>query len=284
MTMMGGNKETFMTWKDIGQDEGLNQSRIKTFLRCPMQFYFAYVKGIKSKPNIKMTVGTAVHKGVEVNYKQKFKTHEDIALNDMQDAAITEFEAARKRDQLEDSAVDLGRAKDETITCVKVYRAQSAPNFQPLIEPERYFKIQVGNAKRLFFGTIDLIASFKSPMQKFKSVVSDLKTTRRAYDKKRVDVDFQLTSYAYAAVRGIKLKIEKVMFDTVVIKDSMTAKSDLHVSTRDAFALDRFEKTFEQVDRAITLGIFYPTDNEQTCSWCGYKNICHKGREWSIPK
>lgn len=267
-----------MAWKDVGLDQGLRQSMIKTYQRCPKQFEFAYIKGMRQPPNLKLSVGTAVHKGVEVNYVQKLKSKKDCRKDTVLDATRDEFKAAVKRDGIKASKLDLGKYQDEAIIMAGTYHEQSAPHFQPAIKPETYFEVKIPLAKRLFHGTIDLVAYYARKSGAL--VLSDTKTTRRAYDQKRADVDTQLTSYAYALVHLLKKVVKYVVFDTVVLSGTQ-ARSHHVVSTRSMEDLARFEQTFKAVERGIDAGVFPPTDNEQTCGWCGFRSICHKGRAWS---
>lgn len=268
-----------MAWKDVGFDKALRQSMIKTYQRCPKQFEFSYIKGIKSPPNLKMTVGTAVHKGVEVNYEQKFKSKKDCTKDIVLDATRDEFRVAVKRDGLKPSKAELGKYQDEAIIMAGVYHDQSAPSFQPALKPETYFEIPIKGARRIFQGTIDLVAYYAR--RSGALVLSDTKTTRRSYDQKRADVDTQLTAYSYAIYRLIKKLVKHTIFDTVVLL-SGRAKSEHVVSTRSLADLQRFEETFKTIEKGIDAGVFPPTDNEQTCGWCGYRAICHKGRSWTV--
>jgi len=270
-----------MGWKDVGIDRALRQSMIKTYQRCPKQFEFAYIKGMRQPPDLKLTVGTAVHKGVEVNYGQKLKSKRDCKKDIVLDATRDEFKAATKRDGIKASKLEIGKSQDEAIIMAGTYHEESAPSFQPALKPETYFEIPVPGAKRIFQGTIDLIAYYAK--RSGALVLSDTKTTRRAYDRKRADVDTQLTAYSYAALRLVKKLVKYVIFDTVVLLGK-GAYSDHVVSTRSMNDLKRFEETFKSVERGIDAGVFPPTDSEQTCGWCGYRSICHKGRSWSVPK
>lgn len=267
-----------MTWKQVGLEQGLNQSRIKTYLRCPKQYEFAYVKGIKNPPNLKMVVGTAVHKGIEVNYEQKLKSKKDMAESDMKDAARDELSVALKRDQMKVNKVEKGKLTDEVVIMTGSYRNEAAPLFQPVLKPEQFFEVKIPRAKMTFFGTIDLIANYAK--KGWKLVVSDSKTTRRAYSQKRADIDLQLTSYLYGLTKITALKPLYVLFDTVVLTGQKAFAQQL-VATRTKESLLRFEDTFRMVEKGIEHGVFPATDNEQTCSWCGYRNICHKGKSWA---
>lgn len=268
-----------MAWKHVGIELGLRQSMIKMYQRCPKQFEFAYIKNVKQPPNLKLTVGTAVHKGVEVNYAQKLKTKKDCKRDVVLDATRDEFRAALKRDGIKAPKLEVGKSQDEAIIMAGAYHDESAPNFQPVVAPETYFEIRIPGAKRIFQGTIDLLALYKRRSNAL--VLSDTKTTRRSFDQKRADVDIQLTSYTYAALNLLKKLVKFVIFDTVILLKG-GARSEHVVSTRTMEDLAQFEQTFKMVEKGIEAGVFPPTNNEQTCGWCGYRSLCYKGRSWTV--
>ena len=271
-----------MTWSDIGFGikDALNQSKIHMYQRCPKQFEYAHVKGLRMPPNLKLTVGHAVHKGVEVNYRQKLKTKRDCKKDVVLDATRDGFRSAIKTDGIKATKFEIGKSQDEAIIMAGMHYDSSAPSFQPIILPETQFSIRMPNSHRKLYGTIDLMAEYHRRSDAI--VVSDTKTTRRAYDRKRVDVDIQLTAYAYAAIHCIKQVPKLVIFDTIILKGN-AAISDHLISTRNKADIERFVQTFKAVERGIDAGAFPPTDNEQTCSWCGFNSLCWKGRPWTKP-
>ena len=266
-----------MAWKDVSS-EGLNQSKLKMYQRCPKQYEFVYVKGLRRPPNLKLTVGTAVHKGIEVNYAQKVKTKRDCKKDVVLDATRDGFKEAVKKDEIKAGKLELGKFQDEAIIMADKYHDVAAPTLQPIVKPEYYFEIPIEGAKRPFYGTIDLVAQY------FKKngslVVSDTKTTRRAYDRKRVDVDLQLTAYVYAVKHAIKKVVKYAMFDTIVLTGAQ-AKSDQLLSTRSEADLSRFKDTFRTIERGIQAGIFPPVDSEMICSWCAFRRECLGARSWT---
>lgn len=52
----------------------LSISQIGMFMRCPAQWMFRYVEGIKIPPSAAMIKGTATHEGVELIYSEKKET------------------------------------------------------------------------------------------------------------------------------------------------------------------------------------------------------------------
>jgi len=267
-----------MSWIDVGKITALRQSMIKTFQRCPRQFYYAYIKGLRNPPNLKMVVGTAVHKGVEINYEQKVKSKKDCKLDIVLDSTRDEFRETCKKDGFKLGQKETGKSQDEAIAMASRYHQDSAPNFQPAIRPEYRFEIKIPGAKRLFEGTIDLLAYYKKKANAL--VLSDTKTTRRSYEQKRADVDTQLTAYAYAALSKFRKLVKYVVFDTVVLANGKV-KSEHVISTRSMEDMARFEQTFKAIEKSIDVGAFPPTDDARTCSWCGFAERCWPGRSWS---
>ena len=52
----------------------LSISQIGTFMRCPAQWKFRYIDGIKVPPSAAAVKGTATHEGIELIYSEKQAT------------------------------------------------------------------------------------------------------------------------------------------------------------------------------------------------------------------
>lgn len=53
----------------------LSPTSINTYLRCPRKFYLQYIKRLKTKPNIHMLRGNAVHKTLERFFSEGYGDH-----------------------------------------------------------------------------------------------------------------------------------------------------------------------------------------------------------------
>jgi ATP-dependent helicase/DNAse subunit B len=63
----------------------ISVSQVKTYLRCPLQYYFSQIEGLKLPPKSALAFGSVTHKSVEVNYKQKLDSHEDLPVEHIQE-------------------------------------------------------------------------------------------------------------------------------------------------------------------------------------------------------
>lgn len=275
-----------MTWNDIttvDEDKPLSPSAIKTFLRCPKQYEFAYVQGIKNKPNLKMAFGSSIHKGIEVNYAHKFLKKKDLPVTDVQDAFRDDFRSRLKEEGVEHTKVDLGAGIDEGVEILGKYQKMVAPNVQPVLPPELDLVAPVPGSRRRLRAIIDVVADVSSPVAgKHKNVVRDTKTTTRMYSQEQADTDPQLTIGAYLLEKAKGIKASRVQFDVIVRKKGEADMRNV-TSDRSAEEFAAMEKDVATVAQSIHDGRFYRTSNHQTCNWCGYNKLCFPKRSWVVP-
>lgn len=244
----------------------ISPSQINMFLRCPAQYYFRYCEGLIIPPKSALTKGRAVHKGQEINYKQKIKTKQDLPLDDVKDAVATEFEAAAQETEWKPDE-DKGKIKDETVSLATLYHREVAPTVQPqYVEEEVFFQIPDTEIK--LKGFIDVVQE--------GGIIRDTKTTAKTPNQDTADKSMQLTAYslAYRTLTGeeetglvldylVNTKVPKV----VPLK-TQRSKDDIA----------RFIYITSQITKAIQSGIFYPNPDNFMCSEenCGFWHECNK--------
>lgn len=266
-----------MGWKDVETEPNLSSTQIEMYRRCPKQYEFRYILGIKRPPNLNMAVGTSVHKSAEINYAHKLKTKKPVKLSVAMDAYDSAFRKARLgavKDEPE------GKAKDRGYAMAEAHYNEIAPKYQPLEKPELEFTVSLPGVRRKLYGFIDLIAA---PVMKVKNElvalkkrsVRDNKTSGRRYDRLSVEVSGQLTAYAIVH-RVLYGKLpDSVGFDIAVAKkDSEVVEVQRESTTRTDEEVARFATAVQHIERGITTGIFPPVDDAKTCSWCGYRDLC----------
>lgn len=69
----------------------LSASSYDQFRRCPAQWEYVRVKGIKIAPGITAPIGSGLHGAAEANFRQKIITGEDLPKSDMVDAAVSAY-------------------------------------------------------------------------------------------------------------------------------------------------------------------------------------------------
>ena len=242
----------------------LSVTQLKMYLRCPLQYYFRYVCGLKVPPTGGMTLGRTVHSALEKNYRQKIETHEDLPLEQVhdffgdrwdQEAQLTLFQGGEEPGQL----------KDQGIRLLGVYHEKIAPQVQP-VEVEREFLIDTGATELPLNGYIDLIDD--------RGTIIDHKTTKRSFPADTAERDLQLTAYAMAYRKLYGQEENGVRMDVLV--RTKQPKTQQLSAVRGWADIDRFLRLIGNVEQAIKAEAFYPNENYM-CGSCGYGEMCN---EW----
>lgn len=267
-----------MGWNEVEDAPHLSASQIGMYLRCPKQYEYRYIKRMVRPPSFALVVGSSVHKSIEMNYISKFKTKKPESKDVCLDAFDATFE--EKKQEVEDDLDQTGKQKDRGYEMASAHYDLVAPTFQPLEAPELEFSVSIPGVKRKLYGFMDVIgtpvvSAVKKAAGKAKRLIMDNKTAKRKYDRLSVEVSMQLTAYDFAHREIFGKKADGVGFDIMVNKKDETEVQRL-VTTREDSEAKRFVEGVQMVDKGINAGVFPPVDNPQTCSWCGYKDICNK--------
>lgn len=236
----------------------LSGSSLSTFLRCGMQWEFAYVKSIKRPPKIRQLIGVATHEAVEINYRHKFETFEDLPESDVLDAFSTAYD--RQIGDVEDSEEDPAAAKDSGVEITRIYRRQVSPSVQPVLIEEPVTMTVNGIP---YSGWIDLTDQ--------DNRIRDTKTTakRPAEDTYLLN----MTGYAMAFRSKTGTTESGITLDYLV-----RTKSPYYLPVKGVVEdddINRFASILEVVYAAINEGRFVPNGIVSgACNWCGYNDIC----------
>ena len=244
-------------------------SQIKLYLRCPAAYMFRYVQGLVPPSTSAQMLGTAVHSGIELNYRKKIETRRDLPLEQVKEFYSASFDYLKGKVLWERGEVP-GRFKDDGVRMLSLYQTEVAPRVQPKLV-EELFVVPFQNTEYSFKGIIDLYDE--------TGLVVDHKTTSRTPNPETVHKDLQLTAYAM----GLRYKEKQVeigmAFDYIV--RAKTPKIIRIESSRSQEDIDRFLRLLGQVATAIKEGRFYPNPTSFYCSsrWCAYWSQCEGGRK-----
>lgn len=239
----------------------LSVTQLKMYLRCPLQYKFRYVDGIKIPPVSNLTLGKAIHSALEVNYTQKITSQTDLPL----DAIKSAFSDCWDRDEKEtvfDSDEKPGNIKDEGIGLLSAYHDKVSPTITPKIV-ERDFELTFENVVYTLKGKLDLVDVY--------NIIIDHKTSKRSMSEDVAGTDIQLTCYALAYRHVFGIMEKSLRFDVMV--RTKTPKIQQLPTQRTQKDIDRFLKVLAYVCKAIETGIFYPNTGF-ACSNCGYGELC----------
>ncbi len=125
------------------EKKALSFTQINTYLRCPRQYHYRYVLGIRTLPSGSMVQSRVWHETVERNYRQKITNHEDLPLELQAFYAERFDEALKLEDVAFDAAESAGALKDEGLAIVAAHHREIAPAVQPLFV-EKPFRVSLG--------------------------------------------------------------------------------------------------------------------------------------------
>lgn len=250
----------------------LSHSSVATFLRCPRQWAYSYLEGLRRPPAGVLIKGRAVDDGLSKNFEQKIRTRRDMPVDDVLEVAEQSFrrEVSREGGQSEVDweGSNFAAALDSTIALTNVHMHEHSPYIQPIaVQEELHRSLPDG---RDFMGFIDFVSE--------DGKVNDWKTGRSKMSQESADSDLQPSAYAF-------LKGGPIEFAFYRAVDTGRSRSSQVVETsRSAQQVAWYESAATDVSAAINSGAYPPNPNGWHCSpkFCGYYQLCMSGRKPAI--
>lgn len=247
----------------------LSFTQLNMFLRCPMQYEYRYIKGLKIPPSGAMIQSKVWHETLEKNYKQKIKSDTDLSLWDMQEYYASRYDETLNNEEINfEEDEDPARLKDQGVSIVATHHRIIAPRVKP-VTVEEEFCISLGDDFPFELkGVWDLIES--------NGTIVDNKAYSKTPNQDEVNKDLQFTVYILG-YRTLKKKIENNLRMDAIIKTKKLKAIQIQTSRTNEdcrWLLSLIEK----VAQAIKSGIFYPNPNGWHCDprYCGYWEKCKK--------
>jgi CRISPR/Cas system-associated exonuclease Cas4 (RecB family) len=245
----------------------LSVSQINMFLRCPMQYEFRYMKGIKIPPVGAIIQGKAYHEAIAADLLYKKTQGNLLTEGQVADAFSTSFDIQLKLKASEDEE-DLwefedidwqdnnpGEVKDEGIILAGIYHNKIAQSIEPL---------EVEEKKQADIEGIPFV--FIADVVEEKRII-DHKVKGRRFSEDELKKDLQATAYSLIYNRPLEFhQALKLKVPTIEIAPTARTENDYLF----------FRDLVSRVKRAIDTGIFYPNPTGWACSeqWCGYYKLC----------
>jgi len=246
----------------------LSATRIQMLMKCPKQFEYRYVLGIKTPPSVAMEEGGAHHHALFTNNAYKIKKGEDLSTKKVVEAFCDDFSDRAKhikKTVWEKEETDSNEVIDRGKLLQTAYMSEMAPSIVPL-KAEYQWSDAVGDVT--LAGHIDLIEA--DPLDESGKIITEYKTAARTWSDIQVEQNFQLATYAVregtpliSVINLVKTKVPKVVRISAHIN---VTKAERDV--RDAVG---------RWDAVVKAGLFPPCDPTMWwCSekWCGYWRRC----------
>jgi len=241
------------------------------YLRCPRQWEFRYIEGIKVPPVGAIIQGKAYHAALADNFIHKMFVETDLTEEDVADSFSTHFDtqvhqhiSRDEEDTVEFDEVNWegkepGKIKDEGISLVKLYRQRIASSIKP---------VSVELEDNLLIGLVqfNLITDLVT-----EDTIIDHKVKSRRFSDDDLQRDLQATAYSLAY---------NLPFNFHVALKQTKPEIAVQATTRTERDWAFFRELVPLVWRAIQTGIYPPSPNGWHCSeqWCGYWKLC-QGRQ-----
>ena len=248
--------------KDKTEIGHLSHSQINMLLRCPQQYSFRYISGIKIPPAGALIQGDAYHKGLKEGFTIKKNTKEDPKKNIILEAASQGWDDRIKAEgEIDWEDENPGQLKDTMIGVLSKYVGDVMPQIVP-IEIEQREELEVGGIP--FIRIRDLVVP---------DGVIDHKLAAGRYNENQIYSDLQSLAYVYpdggkfwyhVGVKGrSNMKVKK--YDIQIVNFTRT-KDDVD------WWVNLVKKCYDQ----IKAGIFPPNPTGYYCNptWCGYFKLC----------
>lgn len=161
-----------MTIKLLETNIRLRPSSVESFYNCSYQWGKQFLEGIKSIPNSRAAIGTAIHKAAEVLWTDAIKTNSiDTNKSKLNDAALECYKEEEKKGIVYDDTEDTNSSQLEILKGIGAYVEDIVPFASIPTYVEKFYKIQVNNPiVAEIGGTIDNITG---------NTIVDIKTSKR---------------------------------------------------------------------------------------------------------
>lgn len=252
----------------------ISNSQLELFSKCAEAYRRRYIENDKRPPRIAMQIGSGVHYGAEVNFRQKIESHENLPASEIIDAAVAGFEQRLSVDGYELSPDEQSRgarlvvadAKDTVASLADLHSCTQSIDYQPTAT-ETATTIILPDCSR------DLVAI--TDLRDDKGHVVDFKTASKRPSAYDAHSSLQLTIVAAAYQVDVGTPCTDVRLD-VLVKTKTPARHVL-VSDRDERDFAALAARIDTTVRAIDAGIFTPASpSHWMCSptWCAYFQTC----------
>ena len=266
-------------------------SQLSMFLRCNMQYYFRYVEGIRERPALTMTRGTAGHKALELNAKHKLLTKADQSTEEIIDNFWTAFDKGVAEMEADDflPGDDPGKEKDATTEILRVFSID--PDHAAATTPlsvELDFTVPLDDDIKPITGKIDIIQERRRivipngrPVKRTMILDNKFPNRKPSSVEELAELSDQLTMYDLVTTRagvptndlGFQHFVPPTQKKGPEIIRTYRPQVAMTPERREA-RQHRLLYKLKQAARQIAAGIWQFQDDPRVCSWCGYRKIC----------
>lgn len=246
----------------------LSVTQLNMFLRCPKQYEFRYIEGIKIPPSGAMIEGSAYHSTVAGDLNSKLASGKLLQDSEIADIFSDSFEYHIRKGLLLEDEEDYqfeeidweertpGEVKDEGVALAKLYHQKVAGTLNPVEVEQKQFMTVAGIP---FVLIADVVESER---------IIDHKVAKRRQYEDALRTNLQATAYSMFYNRDLEFHYAM---------KNKTPEIYLSSTHRDESDWTFFMALVEKVVEVINSGIFFPNPTGWWCGekWCGYWPLCY---------
>lgn len=244
----------------------LSYNQIRVYLNCPRQYYYSYIKEIKTPINDKIFLGIIFHSSADFLLKKKIEEVEpDVKKG--QEYFTSRFESLQSS-----MKIDWKDPKEKVLkrglAFIRLFINNVIPELNPIMT-EKELITTIPESGIVLKGVVDLVEDNFS--------LTDFKTTTSKWSKKRADNSFlQLYIYKYLFERNMEgTSINELKFSIFFSKnDTNIRHQEFSINSRDV-NLEKMHKIINYVAEGIGEGLFHKSEG-YICNMCSFKDICRK--------
>jgi len=256
---------------ELRQSPHLSASSVGEYVECGLSYKFSKIDKIPIEFKADaLEFGTVIHRTLDDYYQEKLIGNL-MLLKDVHESFENHWtQVAEDREDIKYSAgkdfkTILMSGKD---LLTAWYNKLSDDGFS-VLAIEEAFSFKLPGIPIPLIGAMDLIEEDESGTV----IITDFKTSARAYSIAEVDQNQQLTVYQLAArANGFGDREILLKFDTLI--KTKTPKFEQYWTTRSEIDERRMIKKVSQVWDGIKKGVFVANDTSWRCKNCAFKTAC----------
>lgn len=242
----------------------LSPTKITTYLRCPRSYYYQYVEKATVPKSPAMVVGSVVHEVIQLIHERDWT----LADKDSAAAALEGLWADRcgETTDPEDPAAN-GSIGDACNTWLPWYLRWREGQIDIAVEEK--WELPVPGTDLVMRGIVDRVYRTDG-----ETIISDVKTGKRAPSMQDLNTDLQLSLYSWA-YREMSGQNREDAIEVVQIRSKQTLRS----RRTDGYLQRVIADTVTPTATAIQAGLFPANPATKFgCGYCDYQMLCPVGQ------
>lgn len=236
----------------------LSASDVDLYLTCPLKYKFARVFAIPQDPTINQRFGILVHNVLERYHAEELRGSGSPADGGL-DRLLSLFEAGWRRTGFGFTDDEL-QYRDRAVAALARYYERDAAGGSRPVWLERRFSFKIGD--NTVSGRIDRVD--RHPDGNYELI--DYKTGAPKTEEQLAG-DLQIALYRIAVRESWGIEADDGSYWYVLDDEKVRVAGE-------PGALERVERTVEEVSQGITGQDFEPRPSFESCSWCDFRLIC----------